>query len=429
MELFVDNLGMNFEGVARKDGKVFFVPNALPGELIEARLVRDKKKFAEAELEQIKKPSPNRVQPFCPYYADCGGCDLQHVLYEYALNEKRKKVKETLNKVGELDVSVDDTVPSDDVYFYRNKGAFPILNSKVGMFKKSSHDLLDINQCFLMNDKIQAVFSLVKDFVAQKNFKGYDYSTNQGDLKYLVVRSQENQTLVCLVATRKIDNLGELFNILKEKFENVGLYLNINTQKNSTILGGEYIHIGGIKTINLNEYGINYSIDVASFLQVNPNVKDKIYRKILKEVEGENLVDAYAGAGLLSAMVSKKAKQVFSVEIVKQASENAKKLVKLNNISNMTVINGDCTQELPKLAKNLDKFTLVLDPARVGCSEKVIEVAKRAEKIIYLSCNPIALAKDLKMLKNSHEIMSCTPYDMFAQTKHVEVLTVLKRKK
>lgn len=428
MELFVDNLGMNFEGVARKDGKVFFVPNALPGELIEARLVRDKKKFAEAELEEIKKPSQNRIQPFCPYYAECGGCDLQHVLYEYALKEKSKKVKETLTKVGEIDVAVEETVPSDEVYFYRNKGAFPIVGAKVGMFKKSSHELLDINQCFLMNDKIQAVFSLVKDFVAQKDFKGYDYSTNQGDLKYLVVRSQENQTLVCLVATRKID-ISELFYVLREKFENVGLYLNINSQKNSTILGETYIHIGGIKEINLTEYGINYSIDVASFLQINPNVKDKIYKKILDEVEGENVVDAYAGAGLLSAMISRKARQVYSIEIVKQASENAKKLVELNDISNMTVINGDCTQELPKLAKSFDKFTLVLDPARVGCSEKVIDVAKRAEKIVYLSCNPIALAKDLKMLKDSHEIVSCTPYDMFAQTKHVEVLTVLKRKK
>lgn len=428
MELFIDNLGMNFEGVARLDGKVFFVPYALPGERVDVNIIRDKKKYAEAELVEVKTQAQNRIQPFCPYYFECGGCDLQHVLYEYALKEKTKKVKETLMKVGGIDCDVFDTIPSENVYFYRNKGAFPITNSKIGMFKKSSHDLLEINQCFLMNNDIQKAFKIVKDFIKKKGLKGYDYKNNFGDVKYLVVRSLENQTLVCIVATKKIDGLSELLLELKNNFERVGLYLNINTQKNSTILGREYLHIGGIKEIELNEYGIKYSVDVASFLQVNLNIKRKIYDKILDEIKGEVMIDAYAGAGLLSAIISKKAKEVYSIEIIKQATASANKLIKENNISNMVAINGDCARVVPKITSNLKNFTLILDPARVGCSEQVILSASTANKIIYLSCNPIALAKDLRILLKTHNIKSVTPYDMFPETCHVEVLVVLEKK-
>ena len=427
MKLFVDNLGMNFEGVARSEGKVYFVPYALPNEEVEAEVIEDKGKFAKTELKQIISKSSLRVQPFCPYFYNCGGCDLQHLLYESSLKEKSKKIKETLLKVAGLTLDVDDTVPSKDAFFYRNKGAFPIVNSKIGMFRGESHELLEINQCFLMKNEIQTVFSIVKNFINKKGFSGYNFETHTGDLKYLVVRAENNSTLVCLVATHYIDGLDELLDLLAEKIENVGLYLNINTQKNSTILGKNYFHLGGIKDIEMCEFGINYSVAIASFLQVNTDIKNKIYNKIMSILQGDVVIDAYAGAGLLSAMVAKNAKMVYSVEIVKQASEKAIMLVKNNDIKNMNVINGDCTIILPKLAKELKKFSLILDPARVGCGEKVMKIASLADKIVYLSCNPIALAKDLKILQKSHTVVSVTPFDMFPQTKHVETVVVLEK--
>lgn len=429
INLTIDNLGMNFEGVAREDGKVYFVPNALIGEQVDVEVVEDKSKYAKAVLKNIKTSSSDRVVPVCPYFYECGGCNLQHLNYEKQLYYKSKHVKETILKVAGVDCDVDLTVGCKDAYFYRNKGAFPITNNDIGMFKENSHELIPISQCFLMNDNITKALKVIRNYVKENNFEGFNFNNFTGKIKFAVIRSVKNQTLVCLVATTELPNLEDLYINLLNELGEVGLYLNINTQKNSTILGNNYKHINGLKFISLNEYGINYNIDIASFLQVNNDVKTKLYDKVLSEIENEIVIDAYAGAGLLSATISKKAKQVYSVEIIPQASKSANKLVKQNNINNMSVINGDCGKVLPKLQKEINnEFSLVLDPAHIGCDKDVINVAKNANKIIYISCNPIALSKDLKELTTTHDIKYIQPYDMFPQTKHVETLVCLIKK-
>lgn len=428
INLTIDNLGMNFEGVARLDNKVYFVPNALIGEEIEAEVVEDKGKFAKASLKKIIKSSLDRVVPFCPYFYECGGCNVQHLSYDKQLEFKSKHVKETLNKVAGISVDVNLTESSPNAYFYRNKGAFPVTNGDIGMFKEGTHDLITISQCFLMNDNITKILKIIRNYIKTNNLKGFDFSKFTGDIKFAVIRSLNNQTLVCLVATKDLPNLDELYLDLLNELGEVGLYLNFNTQKNSTILGNSYKHINGLNNIAIKEFDLSYNVDIASFLQVNNDVKLKLYEKVLSEVENEVVIDAYAGAGLLSAVISKKAKEVYSVEIVPQASKNAVKLVKDNNINNMQVINGDCGKILPKLAKEVKDFSLILDPAHVGCDSNVINVAKNANKIIYISCNPIALSKDLKELVKTHNIKYIQPYDMFPETKHVETLVCLTKK-
>lgn len=534
MEIFIDKLGMNGEGVARplKEGnlqnstpnnakvcstqqnakkkndinskdtlqKVAFVDFALPGERVEVNIVEEKSKFCKAELVKVINPSEDRVAPPCPYFEKCGGCNLQHLKYKKQAEFKQNLVKETIFKVGGIDADVLPCEMSSPLG-YRNKAVFP-LGKNIGMFAHNSHNIVEIDKCLLMNDKINTTFNIVKTWIKKFNIKTFDFNTYKGVLKYLVVRSVNNQTLVCLVSTSKeIPHLDELTQML-ESVGNYGLYLNINNQKNSVILGNTYIHIGGIDSISLNEFGIEYGVDVASFLQVNNEIKSKMYAEVMANVGGGMVIDAYAGAGLLSAVLSKSASKVFSVEIVPQASQKARQLVKLNDIKNMEIINGDCTKILPNLIKkvhnlnafelknlsattskysiedvqnfvdnatnilnqsnaeqgeigyvgnnkglgeevnlggelnkattadelkNLSKCTVVLDPAHAGCTPEVIQAVKSADKIVYIACNPIALAKDLKVLQNTHQIIKIQPYDMFPQTRHIETLAILEK--
>lgn len=448
MRLKIDKLGMNGEGVARpctqtENGvensdlqKVTFVDFALPDEVVDVEIAQEKSNFCNARLKQVIESSMDRVVAPCPHFTSCGGCNLQHLKYDKQLEFKTNLVKETLFKVGGLEIDVLQCVKSQE-YGYRNKAVFP-LGKNIGMFEHGSHNIIPIDKCLLMNDKINLTLSIVREWISENKIKTFDFNTYKGLLKYLVVRSVNNQTLVCLVATSKdikhLDKLADKLKVLGE----FGLYININNQHNSIILGREYIHISGIKAIRLDEFGIKYDIDVASFLQVNNEIKTKLYSEIIDNVGGGIVIDAYAGAGLLSATLSKGASKVYSVEIVPEASEKARQLVKANNITNMEVINGDCTKIVPNLIKKVQneiklnntnlKCSVVLDPAHIGCSPEVIESVKTADQIIYIACNPIALAKDLKVLQNTHKIVKIEPYDMFPQTKHVETLAVLERK-
>ncbi len=454
MRIKIDKLGMNGEGVARplrddvgeiqvcdsagvndninKDlQKVTFVDFALTDEVVEAEIMSEKSKFCNARLVKVIEPSADRVAPPCPYYTKCGGCNLQHLKYDKQLEFKQNLVKETLFKVGGLDVEVLPCVSSPE-YAYRNKAVFP-LGKEIGMFAYNSHNIVPIDKCLLMNDKINLALGIVRDWIKEYRVPTFDFNNFKGLLKYLVVRSVNNQTLVCLVSTsRDIKHLDKLADKLKELGE-FGLYININNQHNSIILGREYIHIAGIKAIMLEEFGIKYDIDVASFLQVNNEIKTKMYSEVITSIGGGVVIDAYAGAGLLSATMAKSASKVYSVEIVPQASEKARQLVKDNNITNMEVINGDCTKIVPNLIKKVQnensgvKCSVVLDPAHVGCSPQVIDAVKTADQIIYIACNPIALAKDLKVLQQTHKIVKIEPYDMFPQTKHIETLVVMQR--
>ncbi len=447
MRLKIDKLGMNGEGVARplRDidemggneninkelQKVTFVDFALPEEMVEVEIIQEKSKFCNARLKHVVESSADRVVAPCPYFTRCGGCNLQHLKYDKQLEFKTNLVKETLQKVGGLDLEVLPCEGSAE-YGYRNKAVFP-LGKNIGMFEMGSHNIVEIDKCLLMNDKINQTLNIVREWISENNIKTFDFNTYKGLLKYLVVRSVKEQTLVCLVGTSgDIKHLDKLANKLS-MLGKFGLYININNQHNSIILGREYIHIAGIKAIELDEFGIRYDIDVASFLQVNNDIKTKLYSEVISSIGGGVVIDAYAGAGLLSATLSKGESKVFSVEIVPQASEKARQLVKSNNITNMEVINGDCTKIVPNLIKKVQsenkgvKCSVVLDPAHVGCSPEVIDSVKSADQIIYIACNPIALAKDLKVLQNTHKIVKIEPFDMFPQTKHVETLAILEK--
>ena len=440
MKIKIKRLGINGEGVGNIEGgeldnKVCFVSGVLPEEDAEVSIVSDKKKFIVCKLEKLLKKSSNRVEPKCPYFGICGGCDLQHLMEEKQLEFKKDKVQETIHKISKLDINVESTI-SVNSYAYRNKMVYPVCTengkAKVGMFKQNTHSIVSIENCLICEENINEIYSIIKDYIENSNYTGYDFKKRVGDIKYIVIRSHSGQVVVTIVATKKLD-LKQLYEHLHSRCELLGLSLVISNS-DTEIMSGKYVHIAGIERLNIEEFGIKYSVDNRGFLQVNNELKEQLYNAVLNEINEEDIViDGYSGAGLLSAIIAKKCKQVVGIEINESASNSAKLLAKNNGLKNMECITSDIKDCIGKVLDKFGRCVVVLDPARSGCDSSVLECLtnennlKKISKIVYVSCNPSTLARDLEKLKDYYTIKSVTPYNMFPQTKHIETLVCLHR--
>ena len=436
IEVYIDRYGANGEGIATKDGKIIFVPFACKGERVLAKIVADKKSYYYAKLLKVLEASPDRREPRCPYFFKCGGCDLQHINYEKTLEIKRDIIRDAFLKYAGIDASVSEVVKSPNEYRYRNKFAFPVSENKdgkivIGMYRKNSHDIVELDDCFLQHETAGKIIHLFKQYMEENKISAYSETTKRGTIKHIVVRENENSFILTIVVTDKnFKNFSPLIQKLNVHFNNYGIVKNVNNLKNNVIFGNFNEKIYGIAELEKNEFGIKYFVSNTSFLQVNDDVKNLIYKKIIELVEGSKIViDAYSGAGLLSSIIAKHAQKVYGIEIVESATADAEKLKKLNNLNNLININGDCAECLPKLAAKInDDFTVVIDPPRKGVDESVLQAILSSEpsKIIYLSCNPSTLARDVKTLSEKYSIKLIQPYDMFPQTANVETLVLLK---
>lgn len=430
LKLNIIDMNNDGYGIAKVDGEVVFVPYTLPGEEVEATIINTKNKFAIAKADRIISPSAHRVEGKCPYFGKCGGCSLQHLSYEKQLEFKTKLVKDTLKKFGNINVDVLPCVASPQ-WRYRNKNALPA-NGSLGMYRKNSHNVIEIEDCLIAQKWFPTLLKVVKDFIKKYDISLYDEEKKSGLIKHLVARSLNNQILITLVINgESLPHSDMLIKDLSRCFKNFGLNLNINTLNSNVIFSNKWKYIYGLKELPDCSNGIEYSISSASFMQINDSIKSSIYDKILSLIDNnDTVIDAYSGAGLLSAMISRKAKSCYGIEIILQATANADKLARKNNLSNLTNINGDCAVELPKLIQDLkDETTVVLDPPRKGCDKRVIDAisGSKPSKIIYLSCSPDTLARDLKNLlaTTKYNIQFVQPYDMFPNTPHVETLVYL----
>lgn len=441
MKVEAIRLGINGEGVAKgtegelKD-KVCFVPYLLPGEEADVKVITDKKSYCNCRIENLIKTSEDRVNPKCKYFTTCGGCDLQHLNKCIQLDFKRDKVKETLTKITNQKCDVFPVVRLND-YYYRNKMSFPIVNinnkAKLGMFKLNTNDIVDIDKCLLCKDIINEAYAYSKKFIENSNFTGYDFRKKKGDLKYLVIRCYLNKLLITIVSTKKF-NLKDYYNYLSQYFKELGLSIIISNSDDE-IMSGNYIHLYGDNNLELEEFDINYKLDNRGFLQVNNEVKEHLYNLVLDEItENYTVIDAYSGAGLLTAIMARKCKKVYGIEINTSASKSAEELSKINNLTNITCINGDVKYYIGQVIDKVDNCTVVLDPARSGCDSKVLDYLisdknlKKVSKIIYISCNPATLSRDLNKLFEYYKSTKIIPLDMFPQTKHIETFVVLEKK-
>ncbi|MBR4998639.1 MAG: 23S rRNA (uracil(1939)-C(5))-methyltransferase RlmD, partial [Clostridia bacterium] len=385
METKIFDYGMNGEGVAKIDGKIVLINNALINEVADIDIVEDNKNYCIGKLSKIISQSSQRQNPPCPYFSECGGCQLQHMTYSEQLKFKTLNIKKTIKKICNLEVAVKDCVPCSSCYNYRNKMSFSINNEKCGLLKPNSNEIVEITQCPLATDNINKVLSLFKEF--QKEFK-------LQDIKNLVVRDINKQLLVGVV-TKKHINLIPFYNHLTREFKQIGLYEIINTRKDSVVLSGKVNHIAGIKEIEINNFDLTYSVDLLGFHQTNIEIQNKLYEKVLEFIDEKSIVlNGFSGQGLLSAIISKKAKQVIGIEINTSSHLSAEQLKKINNITNLKNICGDFFKEVLKIKNQAN--TVILDPTKKGCGKQAMQSIIGVKNIIYISCDMITLKRDLE---------------------------------
>jgi len=434
VKLDITDLDMNANGIAHLNNKTYFVENAIIGESVEALVVENKKNIVRAKCVNILNASNSRTTPLCPYFYECGGCDLQHIKYNETLNFKKNQILLLLKKIANINYNKNiEILESDNQYYYRNKLSMQIKNnngvSKLCYYKKNSHNSVFVDNCFIVDKKFKIVIEEVNSFLREEKIESYNEKTKIGIAKHLVARIIDDNLLLTFVTTKnKFPSVEKLYFNLQKHFKTLGINLNIN-RNDKEYLSNNFIHLIGEKQIKFNTLNISQVITNASFLQVNINIQNKLYNYVLENISNI-VVNAYSGAGLLTCLIAKNLqnKKVVGIEINKEATSLADKLKKDNKILNVENICADATKKLGEL--NLQNYTLVLDPPRSGINADMIKtiLQQKPEKIIYISCSLNTLCKNLKDLKEEYNIEEIKGFDMFPQTKNLETVVILKRR-
>lgn len=444
MEITITGLGSAGEGVGRFKDIAVFVPGALPGEKVRATAAFIKKSFIVGKLQEIITASPDRVAPVCPVYEACGGCQLQHLSYEAELKEKREQVKAALERIGHLrDVKVAPTIGSDQPLYYRNKMQFPVAGGKgrlqIGCFALNTHHVIDVTDCCIQKKKNNTIAAVVRQWMKQFKITPYDEDKGTGMIRHIMGRVgvHTGEIMVCLVTAREnVPHLKELVQMLKAEIPGVkSVVQNVNKRSTNVILGEKTRLIAGSPTIKDKIGPLKFNISAQSFFQVNSEQAEKLYNTALDfaDLKGkETVVDLYCGTGTITLFMAQKAKQALGIEIVPSAIQDAKKNAQANHIENADFLLGDAAVEMPKLAAGgLRPDVVILDPPRAGCEERVLAaiVKVKPERVVYVSCNPATLARDLAYLhEHGFTIDKVQPCDMFSRTHHVETVVLLTRK-
>lgn len=431
IEVTIESLGYRGEGVARIDRVPVFIAGALIGERVRAHVILVKKDYAVAKLTDVLSRSADRAEPHCKYFGRCGGCNIQHLNYEAQLKFKQGAVADALKKIAHITAEVNPCVPSDSEYGYRNKLSLPVRRGKngaeVGLFAYNSHRIVEIDDCPLQTERVRKMIPQLKEAAAE--FTPYDEESGRGELRHFVVRDLGGRLSLTVVATHDV---SEKVKTVCGKSGADEVWLNINKQDNNVIMGEHTKLITG-EWLPHETLGLKTLVHPKGFMQVNDSIMQKLYSAVIgqaKQLNADRIIDAYSGGGTLTALLAPYAKEVVGVEIEQAAVNSAIELTESMHLSNVRHVCGDCAKVLPSLIDSTgDNTLIVLDPPRSGCDSAVTEAvnASGASNVVYISCNPSTLARDLALLSN-YDPISITPFDMFPQTCHVETLVALRTK-
>ena len=440
LELKIENLGSNGEGVAHLPFTVF-VPGALPGETVRGKIILLKKNYAVAKLLQALTPSDERVQPRCPIYDRCGGCQLQHFSYEGQLRVKRQQVVDALTRIGHLACEVQPVLGMDNPWYYRNKMQFPVSHRggklAIGCYAVQTHSVINTTSCLIQAEANNIVAQVVRDWMERFHIPAYNEKTQQGLVRHVMARvGKDDQVMAVLITNgEKIPQVEELVAALSQEIPTLkSIIQNINTRATNIIMGNKTKLLWGRESIQQNLGGLDFDISAQSFFQVNTAQAAVLYDRALQGAAltgGETVVDVYCGTGTIALYLAQKAKKVYGIEIVAPAIENAKENAKHNGITNAEFICGDAGVELPKLLQNgVKPDVVVVDPPRAGCEERVVRAIMQVApwRVVYVSCNPATLARDLAIFNEIYEIQTVQPVDMFPHTTHVETVVVMGKR-
>ncbi len=437
----IDN-GFEGEGIAKIDGLTVFVPGSIKGEKCEILIVKVLASHAYGKIVNIIEKSENRKESDCATYKRCGGCSLRHMTYESTLKLKRQVVQNLVNKGLKKKVEVLETIGMENPYNYRNKAQYPVgLNSEgqpeVGVFAQRTHTIIPIQTCLIQTEISQKIAKTILNFVKEKNIQVYNEETQKGLLRHIVIKvgKYTNQVMCILVVNdSKFNQEQELVKLLCEKYPEIKTIVkNINNKNTNVILGKENINLYGNGYIEdeLGEY--IFKISPMSFYQVNPVQAEILYTTAINQANldrNDILFDLYCGIGTIGIFASKYVNKVYGIEIVPQAIEDAKENAKINDVKNIEFICGDVEVAFDELI-NKEKIVpsaIIVDPPRKGLDNKTVEnIAKiKPAKLVYISCNPATMVRDLTKLENIYNIKAIQPVDMFPWTNGVESITILE---
>ena len=443
VEVEIVDLTHEGAGVAKVDGFVFFVDNALPGEVIKMRVLKLKKNIGFGKVEEYVTLSPNRNQDIDTTYLRSGIADFGHMTYEEQLKFKRKQVVDNLYKTaGISDVEVAETLGMETPYAYRNKAQVPVRRVKgqleTGFYRKNSHDLIPIEDFLIQDKEIDKLIVFVRDLLRRYDLKPYDEKEQTGLIRHLVVRRghYSGQMMLVFVTTRpKIFRIDQIIAKITEAFPNVvSIIQNINDKNTNAIFGKEFRTLFGQDTITDSMLGNDYEISAQSFYQVNTEMAEKLYQTAIdfSDLNSDSIViDAYSGIGTIGLSFAKQVKEVYGVEVIETAVEDAKKNAERNGITNAHYVADSAENAMAKWSKDgIKPDVIIVDPPRKGLTESFIKasVAMQPEKITYVSCNPATMARDIKLYQElGYELKKVQPVDLFPQTHHVETVALLSK--
>ena len=425
-------------GVARIDGQAVFVHRALRGEDCDVLLLKVLKNAAFGKVVKVHEPSPHRVEPDCPYYGKCGGCDFRHMDREEELYAKKTRVQDALWRIGGSDVQVEEILAGERLH-YRNKSQFPIAaDGTVGFYKARSHQVIPVENCLLQKVDTNNVQLKFDRYIRLYNVSCYDERTRQGLLRHLYVRSNgAGESLVCIFANgRELPHEAELVALLREASPRiVGVVLGVNTQPTGAILGKEYRTLWGTDVLTDELCGLTFRLSVPSFYQVNREMAEVLYAKAVEfaALTGtETVLDLYCGAGTITLCMARHCKQAIGAEIVPEAIEDAKANAERNGVENVEFFCGDASAVAADFAaKGLRPDVICVDPPRKGLAPEVVRAAAQMapRRIVYVSCDPATLARDVKLFAaEGYGAVRAAAVDMFPGTANVESVVALERR-
>ena len=395
----IEKLDFNLRGITHIDGKVVFVDNALPGEEVKVDILKDEKTYSIAEVKEYITKSPKRIKSKCPYFDTCGGCMIRNLNYNDGLNYKKDNVIEIIKRNANIDINP-KVIKNEQKDLYRNKIEIKCIDGKYGFYKRNSHNLVEIDRCLNAEEPINKMIMHLEDL-----------NLTNGEI---IIKCNNMGEILLNIITKDTCNID--IDHLREKVKLVGIVYN-----DKIIYGNDYF----METIDNKLYKESYN----SFFQVNRYINEKLIRALKENIDDNSIVlDLCCGVGTLGLSIAEKCKKIYGIEIVKNAIEDAKFNAKINNINNADFILGDAFVLMEDI-KDID--TIIIDPPRNGISKNGIKniLNKKVNKLIYISCNPITLARDLNLLKEEYDIKKSYVLDMFSYTNHIESLVVLERKK
>lgn len=423
------------------DGRVLFVKGALKGECVEAQLLKVGKSAAWGRVHRILEVSAHRIDTDCPYYPKCGGCQLRHMDYEEEIALKQNRVQEALRRLGGVEAEIEETHGAKKISRYRNKIQFPVSTEKgqinIGFYRARSHDVVDVPDCLLQPEAAGRLRQAVKEFMEEHMISAYDEKSHKGLVRHVFIRSNEKGESLCVLVVNgdSIPKEKELIVRLRSAEPGLcGLLLSVNKERTNVILGQKFRTLWGQDYLESCLCGFQFRLSAPSFYQVNREQTELLYARVLAfaSLSGEETVlDLYCGIGTITHMLAKRAKRVIGAEIVEQAIKDAKDNAERNRVENIEFIAADAREAAELLEKRGERpHVICVDPPRKGLELPVIEAMVRmnGEKIVYVSCDPATLARDIKLFaERGYRLQKAEVVDLFPRTMHVETVCLMSR--